>query len=122
MRWGNCAAAVLLLGWAASASYGQDSSRLIGSFGPQGVVNKPVDLTNLAAPTSPLPTQRSTFNLRDWFKSIRLPSFPPIFGQSNWPAPSTFPSYPDFKPIPFKNVAPYEPKYVPTNNRYRRGR
>jgi hypothetical protein len=81
---------------------------LPGSFTPQQVVNKPIDMTKVIAPfpqaSSPGGLSRffRSFNLAGVFPKLLQTSAAPKFSTSPFPLPSTFPStkYPNALPPP----------------------
>jgi hypothetical protein len=126
MRFVVCASAVCLTlalaaapvraqGFASFAQTGQSAS-VFSSGATQQVVNQPID-TSLAI--APFPGQSSGASfLPSFFRNIKLPGFPPIFGQSALPDPSSFPSthYPNAqatKFVPANSIQPYVPVGFP---------
>jgi len=108
MRVGILALA-LGLGLAAMAQ-AQTLSSFMGrpiTFGSTGntsqeIQNVPIDTTTALAQFPQQPGQTASSFL-SFFPSFTMPSFPPLFGQSALPAPSSFPSthYPNaFQPLP----------------------
>src|SRR5689334_5630056 len=101
------AAGLLLVPALASPARSQGVSIFQGSFNPQPIINQPVDMSNVVDMSNivtpiPAPPKTSSFSLASLIPKITLPSFPPIFGTSPLPPPSSFPSthYQDaYKPL-----------------------
>ncbi len=74
------------------------------------LVFQPIDTSNAIAPPPAFPTPSTSF--LSLFRKILLPSFPPIFGQSNLPQPSAFPTYPNYKAVPFVPANDL-PRFIP---------
>ena len=74
------------------------------------LVFQPVDTSKAIGAPVQFRAQRTSFV--DLFRKIPLPTFPPVFGQSNLPPPSAFPTYPDFKAVPFVPANDL-PRFIP---------
>lgn len=97
-------AALVGLALAARPAHAQSLSAFSGAStigsGAQTIVNTPV---NTNAATVSFPGQKPVGFLASLFPSLSLPSSPLTIGQSNYPAPSSFPStqYANAVPRPF---------------------
>ncbi len=101
-------AAALMLAVAAPSGWAQTSSFFIGRATPSmPITNVPIDTSTAIAPAPTFQQATSSFSLSKLFSAFHFPSFPPFIGQSNLPAPSSFPSthYPN-KLQPVKPIIP----------------
>jgi hypothetical protein len=96
------AAAVLVFAVAASSAQAQGVVNFMGrATNTTQIVNVPI---NTSGPNVVAMTQgrHLDFGLGNVLSGFHLPSFPPVIGQSPYPAPSSFPSthYPNkFQPV-----------------------
>ncbi len=98
MRYGVWAVAGLCA-LCASAPANAQSTSFASILGPppSAIVQKPLDMSNVIAPAPALAAQQNRFSFAALFNKLSIPGFPTRQGVSPFPAPSTFPSYPDFK-------------------------
>jgi hypothetical protein len=102
MRFGIWAAAAVYAVWAAGpahAQMGNQWSTALGGPPPSAIVQKPVDLSHVMAPTPGIAAQQNRFNFTALFSKLSIPSFPVKRGVSALPSPSSFPTYPNYKMV-----------------------
>jgi hypothetical protein len=110
MRLGVYTAAVLCAAWAAGPAHAQTGTSFTTALGgppPSAIMQKPIDMTNVIAPSPALGAQQSRFNFGALFNKLAVPSFPVVGGTSALPAPSTFPST-SYTPFKMVGKPPYQ--------------
>src|SRR5207249_2182501 len=105
--------------------HGHVAERRLGMRNVLGILGILLGLgwVSAARAQSPVVTplsQPSRFSFLNLFRGSSPPTYPPTVGSSALPPPSSFPRFPDFKPVPFKPINTYTPNYVYTNNRLSR--
>jgi hypothetical protein len=71
-------------------AHAQRSLSSFGSVNPSQIVNRPIDLSQTAAPVAP--DSSRLFGLDNFFSRIHIPGLPQRVGVSPMPLPSSYPS------------------------------
>jgi hypothetical protein len=101
MRFGVWATAVVCAAWAAGPAHAQmgSASTILGGPPPSAIVQRPIDMSHVIAPTTGMSAQQSRFNFSSIFSKLVMPTYPIKRGISPLPPPSAFPTFPDFKMV-----------------------
>lgn len=87
-----CSATIALFTMAGPAAAQVSPSTILGGPPPSAIVQKPINMKNVIAPTPAISAQQNRFNFSSLFAKFPLPTFPGKRGLSPQPIPSTFPS------------------------------
>lgn len=78
--------------WGAPAWAQSGASTILGGVAPANLVQKPINMKSVIAPTPAQSAQQNRFNFTALFSKLSMPSYPIKRGLSAQPLPSTFPS------------------------------
>ena len=107
MRLGVWAVAAVCAAGAVGSARAQSlsPSTILGGPPPSAIVQKPIDMKNVIAPSPAITAQQSRFNFSAIFNKLIMPGGPTKQGVSPYPNPSKYPSYKDFKMV---GTPPYQ--------------